>query len=529
MTNAPAARDRVHLFRMGALAALVSLAATACGSDAGSLPVIRLGAGSGVAAENATADVASSDRMSMIAWIEYELGADLPPLDDDAEGWSLNADVTASTVRDLARVFDVPGDVVEQPADRGGGWTVGETDGSTASLWVSADGVGWWSYSQAWDEMRAPVACVEPVDPSGTTGSSAGGGVSGQSGGSDVPATGEVAPDQAVADQAGPVESLPVVDPPQCAQPEPPQNVPTANEAQDMFVGLLADLGVNDDDLTVESSADQWGAWVNATRRIDGMSSPLSWSASYGENGELTYAGGTLAEPTSIGNVPRIGTDAAFERLTSTNGGWWNMAPLAASTGDAAGVASDVARDSSGGNAAVSSAVPAPGSDAQIDPAIDPMPVAPGEPITATIVDVEPSLWSVWDVDQTVWLLPAYDFIDTNGGRYTVPAVPDDMIDSSAVDASAVPPATDITAAPPETVTPPEAPMTSDPAVDFPGGLEQLIGETEADATAAIEAAGFTARVVARDGEFFSITMDYRLDRVNLTVEDGVVTVATIG
>lgn len=523
MTNAPAARKRAHLARLGAVAAAVTLGATACGSDSGSLPVIRLGAGS--SPENAAADVATSDRMSMIAWIEYELGADLPPLDDDAEGWSLRAEVTTSTVRDLARVFDVPGDVVEQPADRGGGWMVGEQDGSTPSLWVSSDGVGWWSYSQAWNDMRAPVACVDPVDPSGNTGSSAGGGISGKGGGSDVPATGEVAPDQPAVSG----ESPPVVDPPACAEPEPPQNVPNANEAEDMFGALLSDLGVSGDDLTIESSADQWGAWVNATRRIDGMPSPLSWSASYGENGELTYAGGTLAEPTSIGDVPRIGTAAAFERLTSTDGGWWNVAPLAASTGGAAAVASDVARDSTGGSAAASSAVPAPGSDVQIDPAIDPMPVAPGEPITATIVDVEPSLWSVWDVDQTVWLLPAYDFIDTNGARYTVPAVPDDMIDSSAVDAAAVPPATDITAAPPESITPPEAPMTSDPATDFPGGVDALIGETEADATAAVEAAGFTARVVERDGESFPITMDYRVDRVNLTVQDGLVTVATIG
>ena len=51
----------------------------------------------------------------------------------------------------------------------------------------------------------------------------------------------------------------------------------------------------------------------------------------------------------------------------------------------------------------------------------------------------------------------------------------------------------------------------------------------EAEAVAAIEAAGFSWRVVEVDGEAKPATMDYRPDRMNLTVTGGVVTLVTMG
>jgi hypothetical protein len=38
-----------------------------------------------------------------------------------------------------------------------------------------------------------------------------------------------------------------------------------------------------------------------------------------------------------------------------------------------------------------------------------------------------------------------------------------------------------------------------------------------------------TTRIAGRDGECFALTMDYRSDRVNLYLEDGLVVAATIG
>ena len=46
----------------------------------------------------------------------------------------------------------------------------------------------------------------------------------------------------------------------------------------------------------------------------------------------------------------------------------------------------------------------------------------------ATLVDVKADLWWVWDVDGSVWLLPAYTFTDTNGNVFTVPAVTDEFM-----------------------------------------------------------------------------------------------------
>ena len=59
--------------------------------------------------------------------------------------------------------------------------------------------------------------------------------------------------------------------------------------------------------------------------------------------------------------------------------------------------------------------------------------------------------------------------------------------------------------------------------------LDGLTGLSESDAGAAAGELGLTVRVVARDGEYFPVTKDYRTDRVNFVVEDGVVVEAKIG
>lgn len=65
--------------------------------------------------------------------------------------------------------------------------------------------------------------------------------------------------------------------------------------------------------------------------------------------------------------------------------------------------------------------------------------------------------------------------------------------------------------------------------------MQALAGEilgsptSEADAAALIESEGFTARVTERDGESLPVTMDYRIDRFNLTVDDDIVTKLSVG
>lgn len=62
---------------------------------------------------------------------------------------------------------------------------------------------------------------------------------------------------------------------------------------------------------------------------------------------------------------------------------------------------------------------------------------------------------------------------------------------------------------------------TVDTAGDDTGAtaVPDVIGDTVGDATATLEAAGFTLRVVQRDGEDLPVTADFVENRVNVAVE----------
>ena len=59
--------------------------------------------------------------------------------------------------------------------------------------------------------------------------------------------------------------------------------------------------------------------------------------------------------------------------------------------------------------------------------------------------------------------------------------------------------------------------------------LTDLVGQTEADATAWILGQGLRCRITRRDAEGFMGTMDLRNDRINLEIDNGKVTKADIG
>lgn len=68
--------------------------------------------------------------------------------------------------------------------------------------------------------------------------------------------------------------------------------------------------------------------------------------------------------------------------------------------------------------------------------------------------------------------------------------------------------------------------MEIEPALAFG---TSVLGETEADAVAAITTAGFESRIAERDGEPFALTMDWVPSRINLTITDGIVTNVFVG
>jgi len=58
---------------------------------------------------------------------------------------------------------------------------------------------------------------------------------------------------------------------------------------------------------------------------------------------------------------------------------------------------------------------------------------------------------------------------------------------------------------------------------------ELLLGYSEADAQRCAETLGWGFRVGERDGEPFALTMDYRFNRVNVVVNDDIVTAISVG
>ncbi|MEM7274518.1 MAG: hypothetical protein AAF547_15640 [Actinomycetota bacterium] len=59
--------------------------------------------------------------------------------------------------------------------------------------------------------------------------------------------------------------------------------------------------------------------------------------------------------------------------------------------------------------------------------------------------------------------------------------------------------------------------------------LEEVVGLSEEEAIALVRSLGRAVRVAERDGEPMALTMDYRPERVNLTIVNGIVTAARSG
>lgn len=527
---------------------LTALLLSACGDDpdsSGKPPVLRVGqqtAPVGGAMESAATD---SKMMPYrpTEW-KFEVAGDLPALDGDLSAWVFRpgAEPSASDLSTLKKAFGIDGEFAKNTSDPGTDyewttWMVGPNDGSGPSLSVSSDAMLSWWYSEGWMAMSRPaVSCAESTP--------VGGGESGS------------------VDANGVTVDTEVIAPCEPTEIEPPVNVPSKSEAEDLFLKLAADLGYSADDLILETWADEWSAGVTGYVKIDGVRSSLIVNASFGENGRITYAGGFLAEPEKLDDYPQIGTEAGLERLRGQySGSWGPMVRGGIAVDDIA--AAEVGTASGEGSAAEGStddtSVPVdeptttvPTTDAPTDSVVDSAPVdskpvddtviiddtvpvdetLPVETITVTIESVEQEYVYLWGVDGETYLVPGYAFIAAEDEwgyvpRYVVASIPDEYMEQVAPEMM-----------PPLMEEPPVAePM---PAESAPGGVaptgaispeeaDALVGLTETEATKLAEENGWQVRVAARDGETFPLTMDYREDRVNLTIVDAVVTEVLIG
>jgi hypothetical protein len=486
-----------------ALTVFALFAVSSCGDDpdASGPPILVLSAANGGGwSESAPAasDMAGADGKMMWNYQQnFTAAADLPALDSNAPSYTLTAgDASTDSLNALKAAFGVTKDFVAQDATQGGGYLAGNYDGTTATLYVGSDAMRYWSYSPAWDQSSISSRPCIMEDAVAT---------------SDIPTT----------DVAKEI----------CAEPVAPENVPTKAEAEELFAATMTALGVNNDDLILDSYSDEWGANVTGYLKIDGVRSPLSWSVGYGADASITWASGVFADVQDGASYPRIGTAAAIERLNSQQAGNWGGPMVRGGVAYDTAVASDIAATPvpEPASSDVEAAVTTEPATSDAAPTLD----APAPEIQeVSIIGVEEELVTLYGADGSIYLVPGYTFIaaeDEFGyvGRYTVSALPDEYMQvTDAVDAV---PATDVPV--PDTAV---ALPSVDPAVEPDMTVAQevadsVVGMSEAEATKTAEAKGLTVRVGSRDGEDFALTMDYRTDRVTLTVIADKVTAATPG
>ncbi|MFN8022896.1 MAG: hypothetical protein U0Q03_15320 [Acidimicrobiales bacterium] len=541
--TAPARTVRFRLplsRRLALVGAVAVLGLTACGNPDSSasgttastvpaLAVIQVAGSTGGAtggAVPAAADSEASTKMMAMA-LTYEWAGQTVDLTSPAGSWFFPAGSAPTTeqIQAIAAAFGVTGDVTELGADMGGGWMIGPNDGTAPSITVSADALQSWWYSPAWAVDTKPVADCAYYPP------------------------GDPAADPTTAEM------------PVCEEAQPPAGVPTKAEAEAKARDLFAAVGLDPSQFEFESYADEWSASVTGYLTLEGVRTTVSVNVGFGENGTVTWAGGFLATPQRGGDYPRIGVDAAIQRLNDQSMAWMTgYGPMArdvaaSSTGGVAvgagtaGVAIDAATGgdvapeaSTAGEAATEttsdaaeSYEPAPDETVPTDSVvIDPMPMpidctdpatscVPSEPVVITLDGVTASLEQVWAADGTVWLLPGYAFSGPEGSLASVVAVEDQYLEQAepeTLPVDTVVPATDV-AVPDTAVAVDPAPPAS-AAADF--DQSSIIGLTVDEATKVATEAGWSVRVAREDGVDLAVTMDYVPTRLNVAVEAGVIT-----
>jgi hypothetical protein len=269
-----------------------------------------------------------------------------------------------------------------------------------------------------------------------------------------------------------------------CVVETPPdaENLPTDSEARAQTLELLGDgFRVNN----VMRSA--WDVTVDGTYLVNGKDTSYWGLVGFADQGRISSASGLIGEPSNVGKYMTISASEALPRLSS--GMFMAYDNVRAATDEA----------------------------------------CPSEaPCTTTITftSVRRTYTQLYDSSNIVWIVPAYEYSDASGGTWTAMALDDSYLEKAVA-------SIDI-----DTVPAPVEPMPVPLPGDTGGGsiepgptfvTSTVVGLSELEATKAIESAGFTARVIARDGESLSGTKDYRLDRVNISIENGVVVSADIG
>jgi hypothetical protein len=269
-----------------------------------------------------------------------------------------------------------------------------------------------------------------------------------------------------------------------CVVETPPdaENLPTDSEARAQTLELLGDgFRVNN----VMRSA--WDVTVDGTYLVNGKDTSYWGLVGFADQGRISSASGLIGEPSNVGKYKTISASEALPRLNS--GMFMAYDNVRAATDEA----------------------------------------CPSEaPCTTTITftSVRRTYTQLHDSSNIVWIVPAYEYSEASGSTWTAMALDDSYLEKAVASIG-----TDTVPAPVEPMPLPLPGDTGGGSIE-PGPIfatSAPIGLSELEAIKVIESEGFTARVVARDGESLSGTKDYRLDRVNISIENGVVVSAELG
>ncbi len=466
---------------------------------------IEITSGSG-ASTNLTAEASDSRAVSTDMYMptfiaDYIIGEGMPALPTNDVGYWFESGVpiSADEVAALAAVFGVTGEPERIDEGYGVRWQVGPADGTAPAFTIYEDAQHSWNYSIDWATQSVAVgaSCGVATVERGSV-------VAGDVGAGTVEAGGVVSTE----------EVPPEFSAPECSVPEPPTGILTKDQVEAKVTELLVAAGEDPALYTFESYADEWFASTSAAQQINGTAAGKRWDVGFGAEGVMQYASGTLAAPVEVGPYPLIDIDTAIARLKDQN--WFYGG-------------GGVMRDAGIASPAIAEA-PVAVDMVETDPAIGAMPidgtVPEPQPIVVTLVDVQADVWWAWDIDGSVWLLPAYRFIDTDGGWHVVPAVTDEFliqVEPEVVTGEpGVPPVEPV---PGGTVTPddPTQPPT-DPALFDSSVLEPFVGLTLKEFTGEAEALGASVRVVEQDGVGLAVTDDFGFSRVNIAVDGETVT-----
>lgn len=278
-----------------------------------------------------------------------------------------------------------------------------------------------------------------------------------------------------------------------------PENLPSTSEATTRATEILRAAGYDVGSLKIVATTSPWSTTVAFEELIDATATGILGSIDFGADGVVSSAWGQFARYDEADTYPLVELETALDQIRSMTG-------LSTSPTDAA----------------VDSTVPR-------------------RTVIVRITGVELVLQPLYTSQTEVHLVPSYRFTDGDGDVATVYAIPEKYI---AVAEPSIPEPAPVE--PGDGNSTPGSPGSGSSgsgggSVD-PGGppsveiapipeaeAATLVGLGEDEAIKVATSKGWASRVVARDGESFMVTTDFRPDRVNLTVDGGKVTSVSVG